>query len=109
MAIDDELTKITGVMKNINLFKEGIANLDLNPRLRVYYDFEVFPLLGTLNDFENEAGNFGSGVNNIALILKKSQIEDQKDLVVDVINQSIDVYKELEGKIDVLIEIGKNT
>jgi len=109
MAIDDELKKITGVMKNINLLKEGIADLDLNPRLRVYYDFEVFPLLGALNDFENEAANFGDASNNIALILKKSQLKDQKDLVVDVINQSIDIYKELEEKIDVLIDIGKNT
>jgi len=109
MASGDEFQNITGIVKNINNLKEQIAQLDLNPRLRVYYDDEVSPLLGVLNDFENEAANFAEAAKDIALILKKSDIKDEKDLVLDVINQGIDVYKELEEKIDVLIEIGKNT
>ena len=109
MASGDEFQNITGIVRNINNLKEQIAELDLNPRLRVYYDDEVSPLLGALNDFENEAANFAEAAKDIALILKKSDIKVEKDLVLDVINQGIDVYKELEEKIDALIEIGKNT
>ena len=109
MAGGDEFKNITGIVKNINNLKDQIAELDLNPRLRVYYDYEVVPLLGTLNDFENEASNFGESAKDIALILKKSDIKDEKDLIVDIIDQSIDLFSELREKIDVLIDIGKNT
>ena len=108
MASGDEFENIAGIVKNINDLKDQIAELDLNPRLRVFYDLEVSPLLGALNDFENEAANFGGSAKNTALILKKSEIKDEKKLVVDIVEQSIDIFNELREKIDVLIEIGKN-
>lgn len=109
MASGDEFRNITGIVRNINNLKEQVANIDLNPRLRVYYDFEVFPLLNEFYKGENEAANFAISAKDLALILKRSNIEDEKDLVMDVVNQSIDLFKELEEKIEVMLEIGRNT
>jgi len=109
MATGDELKNITNILTNINDLREGIANLDINPRLRVYYDYEVAPLLETLDDIENEAGNVGEAAKDIALVLDKSNIEIVKDLYIDFVDQGKDTFKVLEKKIDVLIKIGKET
>jgi len=109
MANSDELDKVVSVVTNINNFKTELAKLDLNPRARVYYDEIVFPLLDVLNTLSNASANYASAASNLALVLKKSKIKDVKELVEDINKKSEDVYEVLEEKIDVLIEISKNT
>ena len=109
MATGDELNNVVNIITNINNFKTELAKLDLNPRARVYYDTIVFPLLDVLNTLSNASVNYASAASSLALLLKKSDIKDVKHLVEDINKQSEEVYKVLEDKIDVLIEISKNT
>lgn len=109
MASGDEIKQITEVMRNINNFKEGIANLDINPRARQYYDIEVFPLNDAFYELENEAGNMGDSAKRLGLVLKKSSIEIEKDLYIGLVDEGKDLFKVLGKKIDVLLKISKET
>jgi len=108
MATGDELNNVVNIITNINSFRTELAKLDLNPRARVYYDQIVFPLLDTFNTLSNASANYASAANSLSLVLKQSDIKDVKHLVEDINKQSEEVFKVLEDKIDVLIEISKN-
>jgi hypothetical protein len=112
-TVDDpysaELTRIRVNLTDINVIREELAKLDINLTERVYYDFEVFPLLNSLFFLSNAAENYSSAARNLAQVnfSKSSEIKQAINLTDESNDVSEKVLKALEQKIDILIKIGR--
>jgi hypothetical protein len=104
-----ELNKIRVNLTDINVIREELAKLDMNLTERVYYDFEVFPLLNSLFFLSNAAENYSSAARNLAQVnfSKSSEIKHAIDLTDESNDVSEKVLKALEQKLDILIKIGR--
>ncbi|WP_027623897.1 hypothetical protein [Clostridium lundense] len=108
-TIDDSLTKLTSKLQTINTLREELIKLELNPEGRLYFNNDIVPLLTILYQLATTSVDLSTSANILSssYLIKpnKSKLKDTFRLIYDMNEQCDDVYKLLEKKIEVLINI----
>lgn len=107
----EKIRRIRENLQELNLIKEELAKLQLSPEAKVYFEFEVSPLLRTFEVLSYSIFNLSGSAERLSNInlSKTSEIKDIIELVYDVTDSDEDVFEVLKCKIDVLIKISKST
>jgi len=108
VPISDTITETSANLRNINIIREELCKLSLNPCEREYFNNCILPLLTTLTGITSASSNLASSASDLSnsniLFRKKSNIKDTLDLVYDINKKSEDVYKALVKRIDKMLD-----
>lgn len=108
MSNGEDIKNLADKLANINIIKSELAALDLNPRLKRYYEFNVEPLLITINLLSGTLFNLAGSLSSLALVTKSSQTKDISHLVKKMQVECEDIYDALSCRIDELICIAEH-
>ncbi|KAJ52028.1 hypothetical protein BD780_004310 [Clostridium tetanomorphum] len=109
---DDLIAKMALRIRSINLLREELIKLELNPKARLYFDNDVNPLLTTLLSLSATSLNLSTSSSllstSIIVHSKDSKIKDTINLIYSINEQCEDIYKVLKRKVKILIDISCN-
>ncbi|MCY6370478.1 hypothetical protein [Clostridium ganghwense] len=108
-CLNDELTCIRQKLVDINIIREELSKLKLNPAKRTFFKNDIEPLLTTFSNLALSSERFAISAQNLYVITfsKSSEIKDTLDLIYDINAKSEDVFEVLEKEIDILLDIYK--
>lgn len=94
---------------NLNIIKDELAKIPLNPETLQFYNNCVIPLLKTLESLSYASYNFSTAAKNFASInsVSNSKVKDAVELVDDINKVSQEVLESLEVKVDLLLKYAK--
>ncbi|MBE6069041.1 MAG: hypothetical protein E7211_15315 [Clostridium lundense] len=105
--ISDSIIKSAETISSINIIKDEITKLGLNPEEKNYIENYVTPLLNTLHSLSAISSELASSASHLAVSIntssKSSKIKDTEKLVYDINEQCEDIYDVLKKRIDVLL------
>lgn len=105
--ISDSIIKSAETISSINVIKDEITKLGLNPEEKNYIETYVTPLLNTLYLLSATSLGLASSASHLAVSIntssKSSKIKDTEKLVYDINEQCEDIYDVLKKRIDVLL------
>jgi len=108
---DDKLSEsiqdATDILTNINIIKDELCKLPLDPCEKEIYENNLFPMLNLLYYLSNVSVNLANSANTLTnstvVFRKKSEIKDTINLVYDINKKCEKVYEILENRIDKFI------
>ncbi|KOA20161.1 hypothetical protein CLHOM_13600 [Clostridium homopropionicum DSM 5847] len=108
---DDKLSEsiqdATDILTNINIIKDELCKLPLDPCEKEIYENNLFPMLNLLYYLSNVSVNLANSANTLTnstiVFRKKSEIKDTINLVYDINKKCEKVYEVLEKRIDKFI------
>lgn len=107
IPISKTITETGETLLSINLIKNELCKLPLNPCEREYFDNSVNPLLVTFYELAAASNQLASSAdvltNSNMVFRKKSKIKDTLDLVYDINKKAEEVYEVLSKRIDKLL------
>ena len=107
--LDDYIAQLTLKLQNINILREELIKLELNPRGRIYFNNDINPLLTTLYQLSATSAALATSASllstSIVVHSKDSKIKDTIYLIYRINDQCEDIYKELNIKIKELLKI----
>lgn len=110
-VIDSAITKTAEGLKSINIIKEEICKLPLDPCEKEYIDNSILPILAVAEGLSRISVNLATSVQVLSqsqiVPRKKSKIKDTIDLVYDLNEQVEDVYDVVKKRIDKLVDCVK--
>ncbi|MBM7871725.1 hypothetical protein JOC70_003235 [Clostridium pascui] len=105
--ISDSIIKSAETLSSVNIIKDEITKLGLNPEEKNYIENYVTPLLNTLYLLSATSLALASSAGHLAVSIntssKSSKIKDTEKLVYDINEQCEDIYDVLKKRIDVLL------
>lgn len=106
-SISDNIIKSAETISSINIIKDEITKLGLNPEEKNYIENYVTPLLNTLYYLSTTSANLATTANLLAVSIntssKSSKIKDTEKLVYNINEQCEDIYDVIRKRIDVLL------
>ncbi|GAA0182365.1 hypothetical protein SH2C18_47570 [Clostridium sediminicola] len=109
--IDSTIDKTATKLKSINIIKEEICKLPLDPCEKEYIDNSILPILTVLDELSRVSVNLSGSVsvltNSPIVPRKRSKIKDTIDLIYDINEQCEDVYDVVKKRIDALVDCVK--
>lgn len=108
---DDKLSEgiqdATNIITNINVIKDELCKLPLDPCEKEIFENDLLPMLSLLNYLSNVSINLANSANTLTnstiVFRKKSEIKDTIDLVYDINKKCEKVYEILEKRMDKFI------
>lgn len=108
---DDKLSEgiqdATNIITNINVIKDELCKLPLDPCEKEIFENNLVPMLDLLNYLSTISVNLANSANTLTnstiVFRKKSEIKDTIDLVYDINKKCEKVYEILEKRIDKFI------
>jgi hypothetical protein len=108
VPISETINEASTTLRNVNVIREELCKLSLNPCEREYYNNCILPLLTILSGITTSSLNLASSANYLSnsniIFRKKSDIKDTLHLAYDINKKSEDVYKTLVVRIDKLLD-----
>lgn len=106
-SFSDNIIKSAETISSVNIIKDEITKLGLNPEEKNYIENYVTPLLNTLYLLSATSLALASSAGHLAVSIntssKSSKIKDTEKLVYDINEQCEDIYDVLKKRIDVLL------
>lgn len=106
-SISDNIIKSAETISSVNIIKDEITKLGLNPEEKNYIENYVTPLLNTLYLLSATSLGLASSAGHLAVSIntssKSSKIKDTEKLVYDINEQCEEIYDVLKKRIDVLL------
>lgn len=108
ISSSDTINEASTTLRNINVIREELCKLSLNPCEREYFNNCILPLISILTSITTASLNLASSANYLnnsnILFRKKSDIKDTLHLAYDMNRKSEDVYEALKKRIDKLLD-----
>lgn len=105
--LSESIQDATDILTNINVIKDELCKLPLDPCEKEIFENNLVPMLSLLNYLSNASINLANSANiltNSTIVFrKKSEIKDTIDLVYDLNKKCEKVYEILEKRIDKFI------
>lgn len=102
------ITQTSDLLKNINIIKEELCKLPLDPCELEYITIRVNPLMNIIYELANATSNLAASVtylqNSPVVHPKKSELKDTIHLMYDLNEECEDVFKELKRRINKVLK-----
>ncbi|WP_373898988.1 hypothetical protein ACER0A_003895 [Haloimpatiens sp. FM7315] len=110
MMEEQDIIKLSEKLVALNIIREELIKSELCPKQKIFYEYNVYPLLLSLYYLSYSTLNFSHAASflNTMNFGKVSQIKELLDLVKGLQGISEDVLHELEKQLQCLIKIYKN-
>ncbi|WP_461206431.1 hypothetical protein [Clostridium sp. DL1XJH146] len=108
--MDSNLEELANKLENINIIREELIKLNLNPEGRLYYENDVLPLLKVIEILSYSSANISRtalDLNSIN-VSKSSKVKDAVEIIYDLNDLVEDVLGQLEKKVHTLLAISSN-
>ena len=106
--INTTIIQTSDLLKNIDIIKDELCKLPLDPCELEYITIKVNPLMNIIYELANATSNLAASVtylqNSPIVHPKKSELKDTIHLMYDLNEECEDVFKELKRRINKVLE-----
>ncbi|WP_125153588.1 hypothetical protein [Clostridium rectalis] len=110
--IDEALNKAYTKIQTLNLLRDELIRLEINPKGRIYFDNNIFPLLTTLYQLSSTSVSLANSINVLSTSYlvnpKDSKLKDTIKLIYNINKECDDIYCVLKRKVECLLDISCN-
>lgn len=108
-CLNDTLASIREKFVDINIIREELTKLKLDPDKKTFFEYNIEPLLKIFDSLSLASQNYGIAISsiNVVNLSKSSEIKQILQLLYDITDKSEDVFKVLEKEIDIILDIYK--
>lgn len=108
-CMNDTLASIREKFVDINIIREELTKLKLDPAKKTFFEYNIEPLLKIFDSLSLASQNYGLAISsiNVVNLSKSSEIKQILQLLYDITDKSEDVFKVLEKEIDIILDIYK--